>query len=177
MIGLRANSAKIKACLRISRGKKTQAGFWLQYNGCAPEVSLARMEWRSCLDAGRRCLDTRQGEVRQLHIHLRVKSSPLGRGLGWQRWCWMLVQCPAKLRAWVVNTSGAEGCSLTQRPRASCAVPSHWLTWCPWDRLAASRPNGLTPPLAALLLVEQRAAQRLGNLCHHPPPAPWFHLL
>lgn len=91
-------------------------------------------------------------------------------------------QHPAKLRAWVVNTSRAEGCSFTQRPRAawpsaSREVPSHWLTWCPWDRLAMAHPHRLKSPLSALLLVEQRGAQRLGNLCHHPPPAPRFHRL
>lgn len=180
MIGLRANSAKIKACLRISRGKKkTQAGFWLQYNGCAPEVSLAQMEWRSCLDAGRRCLDTRQGEVRQLHIHLRVKSSPLGRGLGWQWWCWMLVLSAVPCQAACLGSKHERGRRLLPHTAATC-VPCGALSLADLVPLGqagcilskwAHIPSGCTAPGGAEGCPE--AGEPL------PPPAPssWFHLL
>jgi len=69
VIGLRVNTAKIK-------GKKN-AGWLLAPAPTAAEVSPAWMEQR-------RCLDVQYGEVKQLLLHVGVKSSPLGGGQGWQ---------------------------------------------------------------------------------------------
>lgn len=129
-------------------------GYWenKSCSCCAPNMSLAQTEQRRYLRhvAGR-------GQTASCSFESEIQPP-------WQK-AGLAVVMPdacalAKLRAWVVNTRRAKGCSFTKQQRVAwtsvcCTVPSRWLTY---RALAKSLPH---------LLRAGRHAGRLLFSLHH----------
>lgn len=203
MIGLRANTPKIKAWLKISRGKKKKKVDWhckerLRYERFLRKQILFPLHSQHvpCSDRAEEILKTRGRKRSDSFLFIwEWNPPPLAEdraGSGDAR-CLCSPKCPAKLRAWVVNMRRAKGCSFTKQQRVAwtsvcCTVPSCWLTYC---ALAKGLPCLLHPRRRAGRLLSssphfclhcspwtQRAAEGSGRTSPTCPlPLFWFELL
>lgn len=103
-----------------------------------------------------------QEEVKQLLVHLRVKSSPLGRRQGWQQLCQILVLAKVPCQVVCLGSKHARGKRLLFYKAAACGLnncmlysPSRWLTY-----------RALAKGLPRLLCPGRHAGRLLSGLNH-----------